>query len=45
MPACGIFDVDIRDADRYRDFRAGVKPEREKAGGTYLARGGDRKVY
>jgi uncharacterized protein (DUF1330 family) len=40
-----IFDVEIRDAARYGEFMAGVKPALEAAGGRYLARGGDHKVY
>jgi uncharacterized protein (DUF1330 family) len=40
-----IFDVDIRDPDRYRDFMAGVKPAIEAAGGRYLARGGRHTVH
>ena len=33
-----IFDVDIRDVTRFRDFMAGTKPALEAAGGKYLAR-------
>ncbi len=40
-----IFDVEICDAARYGEFMAGVKPALEAAGGKYLARGGDHKVY
>lgn len=43
--AYAIFDVDIRDADRYRDFMAAVKPAIEAAGGRYLARGGTHVVF
>lgn len=40
-----IFDVEIRDAERYQDFMRQVKPALETAGGRYLARGGTHKVY
>jgi uncharacterized protein (DUF1330 family) len=45
MPAYVIFDVDIRDPDRYQDFMKQVKPALEEAGARYLARGGAHKVY
>jgi uncharacterized protein (DUF1330 family) len=45
MPAYVIFDVAIRDAARYQEFMAGVKPALEGAGAKYLARGGAHKVY
>lgn len=45
MSAYVIFDVEIRDAARYKDFMDGVKPALEKAGAKYLARGGAHKVY
>ena len=45
MAAYVIFDVDIRDMDRYRQFMEGAKPAVEAAGGRYLARGGAHKVY
>ena len=44
MAAYFIFDVEIHDMDRYRDFMAGVKPALETAGAKYLARGGAHKV-
>jgi len=40
-----IFDVDIRNVNRYQDFMKQVKPALEKAGARYLARGGTHKVY
>ncbi len=40
-----IFDVEIRDPDRYQEFMKGVKPALEAAGGRYLARGGAFKVH
>jgi uncharacterized protein (DUF1330 family) len=45
MAAYVIFDVDIRDADRYQDFMKRVKPALAQAGARYLARGGTHKVY
>ena len=44
MSAYAIFDVDIRDMDKYRAFMAGAKPAIEAAGGKYLARGGAHEV-
>jgi uncharacterized protein (DUF1330 family) len=45
MPAYVIFDVDIRNPERYQDFMKKVKPALEEAGARYLARGGAHKVY
>ncbi len=45
MSAYVIFDVDIRDMQKYQEFMAGVKPALEQAGARYLARGGGHKVY
>lgn len=45
MTAYVIFDVEIRNAAQYQEFMANVKPELEKAGGKYLARGGAHKIY
>jgi uncharacterized protein (DUF1330 family) len=45
MSAYVIFDVDIRDADRYQEFMARVKPALAEAGARYLARGGKHTVY
>ncbi|HET9041885.1 MAG TPA: DUF1330 domain-containing protein [Burkholderiales bacterium] len=45
MPAYVIFDVEIRDPDRYQDFMKKVKPALDEAGARYLARGGAHKVY
>jgi uncharacterized protein (DUF1330 family) len=45
MPAYVIFDVDIKDPERYQDFMSAVKPALEEAGGKYLSRGGMHKVY
>jgi uncharacterized protein (DUF1330 family) len=45
MAAYVIFDIDIRDANRYQDYMKHVKPALEKAGARYLARGGAHKSY
>ena len=45
MAAYVVFDVEIRDAERYQDFMRQVKPALEAAGARYLARGGAHKVY
>lgn len=44
MAAYVIFDVEIYDPERYRDYMARAKPAVESAGGKYLARGGAHKV-
>ena len=45
MAAYVVFDVEIRDAERYSEFMLQVKPALEAAGARYLARGGAHKVY
>ena len=45
MAAYVIFDVEIRDAERYQDFISQVKPALAEAGARYLARGGALKIY
>ena len=45
MSALVIFDVEIRDAQRYQDFMQQAKPALDAAGARYLARGGAHKVY
>jgi uncharacterized protein (DUF1330 family) len=45
MTAYVIFDVDITDPQRYREYMASVKPALEAAGARYLARGGPHKVH
>ena len=45
MTAYAIFDVEIRDMQKYQEFMTGVKPALERAGAKYLARGGAHKVY
>jgi uncharacterized protein (DUF1330 family) len=45
MSAYVVFDVEIRDHDRYQDFMNAVKPALAATGARYLARGGDHKIY
>ena len=45
MAAYVIFDVEIRDAEKYQEFMHGVKPALEEANARYLARGDAHKVY
>ncbi len=45
MAALVIFDVEIRDLDRYQDFMNQVKPALAAAGAKYLARGGEHRLY
>jgi uncharacterized protein (DUF1330 family) len=45
MVAYVVFDVEIRNAERYQDFMRQVKPALEAADARYLARGGAHKVY
>ena len=45
MAAYVVFDVEIRDAERYQDFMRQVKPALEAAGARYLARGGAHQVW
>ncbi len=45
MPAYVIIDIEIRDMNQYQEFMKGVKPAIEEAGGKYLVRGGQHKVY
>ena len=45
MSAYVIFDVEIFDLTRYQEFMVGVKPALEAAGGKYLARAGEHRVY
>ena len=45
MSAYVIFDVEIRDMERYQAFMKGVKPALDAAGARYLARGGAHKVH
>ena len=45
MAALVIFDVEIRDLDRYQGFMNQVKPALAAAGAKYLARGGEHRLY
>ena len=45
MSAYVIFDVEIFDLPKYQEFMNGVKPALEAAGGKYLARAGEHRVY
>ena len=45
MTAYAIFDVEIYDMKRYGEYMARVQPALEAAGGRYLSRGGEHKVY
>jgi len=45
MTAYAIFDVEIYDMKRYGEYMSKVQPALEAAGGRYLARGGEHKVY
>ena len=45
MTAYVIFDVEIHNPDRYKDFMNQVKPALEAAGARYLSRGGAHHVY
>lgn len=45
MSAFVIFDVEIFDLAKYQAFMNGVKPALEAAGGKYLARAGEHRVY
>ena len=44
MSAYVIYDVQIRDPERYKEYTVKVKPAIEAAGGRYLARGGEHKI-
>ncbi len=45
MTAYVIFDVEIRDMERYRNFMEQVKPALEAVAARYLVRGGSHTVY
>lgn len=45
MSAYVIFDIEIRDMNRYQDFMAQVKPALEAVGAKYLTRGGALTVH
>ena len=41
MPAYVIVDVDVKDPERYKEYRAKAPATIAASGGRYLARGGD----
>lgn len=45
MSAYVILDVEIHDPLSYQEYMTKVGPALERAGGKYLARGGDLKTY
>jgi uncharacterized protein (DUF1330 family) len=44
MAHYAIFDVEIRDLEKYKEYMAQVKPLIEAASGRYLVRGGPHQV-
>ena len=45
MPAYVIFEVQIRDTERWKDFSLKLKPLLAAAGAKYLVRGGIPKIH
>lgn len=45
MPAYVIFEVQIRDAEKWKEFSLQLKPLLAAAGARYLVRGGAPKVH
>jgi uncharacterized protein (DUF1330 family) len=45
MPAYAIIDVEIFDIGEYMDYMKLVRPLIAGAGGRYLARGGELRIY
>ncbi len=45
MPAYVIFEVQIRDAERWKEFSEQLRPVLAAAGAKYLVRGGVPKVH
>ena len=45
MTAHAVFDVEIQDAERYKDYLRQVKAAPEAAGARYLVRGSVHRVY
>lgn len=45
MAAYAIVDVDVYDIGEFLAYQQQVAPLLERAGGTYLARGGEHRVY
>lgn len=44
MAHYAIFDVEIRDLEKYKEYMVQIKPLIEGAGGRYLVRGGPHQV-
>jgi uncharacterized protein (DUF1330 family) len=45
MPSCYIVgDVDVHDADRYKDYSSNTESTLEPFGGRFIVRGGDKEV-
>jgi uncharacterized protein (DUF1330 family) len=44
MAYYAIFDVEIHDPSKYREYMTQIKPALEAVGGRYLVRGGAHKV-
>ena len=44
MAHYAIFDVEVRDLEKYKQYMVQVKPVIEEAGGRYLVRGGPHQV-
>lgn len=40
-----LVDLDIKDAERFRQYQVAVRPMIEAAGGRYIVRGGEKTVY
>jgi len=45
MPAYVIFEVQIRDTERWKEFSQQLRPVLAAAGAKYLVRGGIPKVH
>jgi uncharacterized protein (DUF1330 family) len=45
MPAYVLFEVEIRDAEKWKDFSLELKPVLAAAGAKYLVRGGVPKTH
>ena len=40
-----LVDLDIKDAERFRQYQLSVRPMIEAAGGKYMVRGGKQTAY
>ena len=45
MPAYAIFDLEVFDIEEYLSYQHAIRPLVESAGASYLARGGEFKVF